>query len=154
MKVAELATTIRDAITVSRVLAEPHEKDGVTVIAAATVAGGAGGGSAAAPTGSVSWRQWRAAGGARPRELIEAASSGKLDQALAAASPQAQQVLSSAAGEGFLEGLNAVLTLAALLSFAGALLTLWLVRKHEIQRQPMEPNGEPESDALPEAAEA
>ena len=36
MKVAELATTVRDAITVSRVFAEPYETDGVTVIAAAT----------------------------------------------------------------------------------------------------------------------
>jgi hypothetical protein len=44
MRVAELASTIRDAITVSRVFAEPSEKDGVTVIAAATVVGGAGGG--------------------------------------------------------------------------------------------------------------
>ena len=44
MKVAELATRVRDAITVTRVFAEPYEKDGVTVIAAATVAGGAGGG--------------------------------------------------------------------------------------------------------------
>jgi uncharacterized spore protein YtfJ len=44
MKVTELATTVRDAITVSRVFAEPYEKDGVTVIAAATVAGGGGGG--------------------------------------------------------------------------------------------------------------
>jgi hypothetical protein len=63
-------------------------------------------------------------------------------------------VLSNAAGEGFLTGLNAVLTLAALLSFAGAVPTLSLVREHEIQRQPMEPEGEPESEALPEAAEA
>ena len=44
MKVADLATTVRDAITVNRVFAEPYEKDGVTVIAAATVAGGGGGG--------------------------------------------------------------------------------------------------------------
>jgi uncharacterized spore protein YtfJ len=44
MKVAELVTSVRDAITVSRVFAEPYEKDGVTVIAAATVAGGGGGG--------------------------------------------------------------------------------------------------------------
>jgi uncharacterized spore protein YtfJ len=44
MRVAELASTVRDAITVSRVFAEPYEKDGVTIIAAATVAGGAGGG--------------------------------------------------------------------------------------------------------------
>jgi uncharacterized spore protein YtfJ len=44
MKVTELVTTVRDAITVSRVFAEPYETDGVTVIAAATVAGGGGGG--------------------------------------------------------------------------------------------------------------
>jgi uncharacterized spore protein YtfJ len=44
MQVAELATMVCDAITVSRVFAEPYEKDGVTVIAAATVVGGAGGG--------------------------------------------------------------------------------------------------------------
>ena len=44
MRVNELATTVRDAITVSRVFAEPCEKEGVTVIAAATVVGGAGGG--------------------------------------------------------------------------------------------------------------
>jgi len=44
VKLEDLATTVGDAITVSRVFAEPHEKDGVTVITAATVAGGAGGG--------------------------------------------------------------------------------------------------------------
>jgi uncharacterized spore protein YtfJ len=44
MRVAELASTVRDAITVSRVFAEPYAKDGVTIIAAATVVGGAGGG--------------------------------------------------------------------------------------------------------------
>jgi EmrB/QacA subfamily drug resistance transporter len=79
-----------------------------------------------------------AVSGARPRELIEAASSGSLDQALAAVPPQAQQVVSNAAGAGFLAGLNHVLTLAALLSFAGALLALWLVREHEIQRHATE----------------
>jgi EmrB/QacA subfamily drug resistance transporter len=94
------------------------------------------------------------ASGARPRELIEAASSGNLDQALATVAPPARQLVANAAGQGFLTGLNAVLTLAALLSFAGAVLTLWLVRGHEIQRQPMEPEGELESDALPEAAKA
>jgi SAM-dependent methyltransferase len=45
MKVAELATSVRDAITVSRVIAEPYETDGITIIAAATVAGGGGGGA-------------------------------------------------------------------------------------------------------------
>jgi EmrB/QacA subfamily drug resistance transporter len=74
-----------------------------------------------------------AASGERPRELIEAASSGSLDQALAAVPSPARQVVADAAGAGFLAGLNAVLTMAALLSFAGAVLALWLVRAHEIQ---------------------
>jgi EmrB/QacA subfamily drug resistance transporter len=96
-----------------------------------------------------------AGSGERPRELIEAASSGSLDQALAAVAPSARQIVANAAGDGFLTGLNAVLTLAALLSFAGALLVLWLVREHEIQRPPLEPERQPQSDeALPEAADA
>ncbi len=44
MKVDELVTTARDAITVRRVFAEPYAQDGVTLIAAARVSGGAGGG--------------------------------------------------------------------------------------------------------------
>jgi uncharacterized spore protein YtfJ len=44
MKIEELVTTARDAVTVRKVFAEPYEKDGVTVIVAATVSGGAGGG--------------------------------------------------------------------------------------------------------------
>lgn len=44
MKIDELMTTARDAITVKRVFGEPYEKDGVTVIPAATVTGGTGGG--------------------------------------------------------------------------------------------------------------
>jgi EmrB/QacA subfamily drug resistance transporter len=100
--------------------------------------------TAGTPTGS----------GPRPRELVEAASSGSLDLALAAASPQAQQVVSNAAGAGFLAGLNAVLTLAALLSFVGAFLALWLVRQHEIQGPAMAREGEPEAEAPPQAARA
>ena len=44
MKVVDLVTTARDAITVKRVFAEPYEKNGVTVLPAANVAGGGGGG--------------------------------------------------------------------------------------------------------------
>jgi EmrB/QacA subfamily drug resistance transporter len=95
-----------------------------------------------------------ATSGAHPRELVEAASSGNLDQALAAVAPPARQVLANAAGEGFLAGLNAALTLAALLSFAGALLVLWLVRARNLERPPIEPEYQPQADAVPEAAEA
>ena len=45
MRTADLVTTLRDGMTVSRVFGQPYERDGVTVIPAATVRGGAGGGS-------------------------------------------------------------------------------------------------------------
>jgi hypothetical protein len=61
-------------------------------------------------------------------------------------------VIAHAAGEGFLAGFNDVLTLGALLSFAGALLALWLVREREIEREPLQPEGERESEAVPEPA--
>jgi EmrB/QacA subfamily drug resistance transporter len=90
-----------------------------------------------------------AASGQRPRELVEAASSGNLEQALATVPAQARQALSDAAREGFLTGLNDVLMLGAMLSFAGAVLALWLVREREIERQPTEPEPEPEQLLLP-----
>jgi uncharacterized spore protein YtfJ len=43
MKPADLTTSLRDTMTVSRVYGEPYERDGVTVIPAAAVRGGAGG---------------------------------------------------------------------------------------------------------------
>jgi EmrB/QacA subfamily drug resistance transporter len=86
-----------------------------------------------------------AASGQRPRELVEAASSGSLDQALVGVPPQARETLSDAAREGFLTGLNDVLTLAALIAFIGAALALWLVREREIERAPLDTNPMPES---------
>jgi EmrB/QacA subfamily drug resistance transporter len=79
------------------------------------------------------------ASGGRPRELVEAASSGNLDQALAAVPPGARHAVSNAAREGFLAGMNEVLMLGGLVSFAGAALALWLVREHEIDREAVEP---------------
>ena len=45
MKVNEVLSNARDAISVKRVYGEPYEKDGLTVIPAAIVGGGAGGGT-------------------------------------------------------------------------------------------------------------
>ena len=45
MKIEEVMHTARDAITVTRVYAEPFDKDGITLIPAAAVRGGAGGGT-------------------------------------------------------------------------------------------------------------
>jgi hypothetical protein len=84
--------------------------------------------------------------GERPRQLVEAASSGNLDQALGGVPPEARQTVSHAAREGFLAGLNDVLMLGAFMSFAGAVLALWLVREREIERR------DPLPDALPNPA--
>lgn len=99
-----------------------------------------------------------AASGERPRELIEASSSGNLDAVVSAVPPQAQESVANAAREGVLTGLNDILLLGALLSLAGAVLALWLVREDEIEREPVEPDPEPERerepDAVPEAVAA
>jgi EmrB/QacA subfamily drug resistance transporter len=94
------------------------------------------------------------ASGDRPRQLVEAASSGNLDQALAGMPPHAQHAIASAAREGFLTGLNDVLMLGGLLCLAGAALALLLVREREIEREPAQPESGsgPESEAIPEAA--
>jgi EmrB/QacA subfamily drug resistance transporter len=98
-----------------------------------------------------------AASGDRPQHLVEAASSGSLDQALGAVPPRSQDLVANAANQGFLAGLNDVLVLGALLCFAGAVLALWLVREREIEREPVEreqPQSEPGSGAVPESVPA
>jgi hypothetical protein len=47
-----------------------------------------------------------------------------------------------------------VLTLGALLCLAGALLAMWPVREREIERQPIELEGEHEPETVPDAAAA
>ena len=77
-----------------------------------------------------------AAGGARPRDLVEAASSGNLQQALATIPRHAREAVADAAHQGFLAGFNDVLVLGGLVCIVGAVLALWLVREREIERQP------------------
>jgi EmrB/QacA subfamily drug resistance transporter len=76
-----------------------------------------------------------AATGDHPRQLVEAASGGHLGLALAAVPHGAQALVLHATREGFLSGLNTILVIGALLAFAGAVLALWLVREHEIERE-------------------
>src|ERR671915_265486 len=75
-----------------------------------------------------------AATGERPRQLVEAVSSGNLDQALASVPPGARDQVATAANEGFLAGLNDIVMLGGILSIAGALVALWLVREGDIER--------------------
>jgi len=80
-----------------------------------------------------------AAAGERPRQLVEAVSSGNLEAALRSAPEQARSTVETAAREGFLAGLNDILLVAAILSFLGAGLALLLVREGEIERDAFEP---------------
>ena len=76
-----------------------------------------------------------AANGDHPRQLIEAASSGNLGQAVQSFPAQAQETVAHAAREGFLSGMNEILILGAVLSIVGAALALLLVREREIERE-------------------
>jgi EmrB/QacA subfamily drug resistance transporter len=94
------------------------------------------------------------ASGDRERQLVEAASTGSLDQALQGVPEPARDAVANAAREGFLTGLNDVLTLGALLSFAGAVLALWLVREREIERPGVESEDEGEAAIVSDPAVA
>ena len=76
--------------------------------------------------------------GGQARGLVEAASSGGLNQALAGVPHQAQGALRNAAEQGFLHGLNEILALGAILAFAGSVLALLLVRERDIERDAVE----------------
>ena len=76
-----------------------------------------------------------AATGERPRQLIEAASSGNLDQALASVPAGAREQVADAAGQGFISGLNDIFMLGGIFSLAAALVALWLVRERDIERE-------------------
>jgi len=99
-----------------------------------------------------------AATGDRPRELVEAVSSGNLDSALAAVPPGSRETVETAAREGFLAGLNDIIMLGGILSIAGALVALWLVREKDIERGdevPVEAERQelaPRPQPIPEAA--
>jgi EmrB/QacA subfamily drug resistance transporter len=75
-----------------------------------------------------------AATGDRPRQLVEATSSGNLDAVLSSVPEQARGAVSSAAREGFLAGINEILVLGGVLAAAGAVVALWLVRERDIER--------------------
>jgi EmrB/QacA subfamily drug resistance transporter len=83
------------------------------------------------------------------RRLVEATSSGNLDQALAGTSPHAHAVMQRAAEQGFLSGMNEILALGSVLAFAGAVVALWLVRERDIERETLV---DTRFEAQPEAA--
>jgi EmrB/QacA subfamily drug resistance transporter len=78
-----------------------------------------------------------AASGDHPRQLVEAASSGNLGQAVAGMPDGARANVVHAAREGFLAGMNEILLLGAIVALVGSALALLLVREREIEREPV-----------------
>jgi hypothetical protein len=76
-----------------------------------------------------------AATGDRPRQLVEAVSSGNLDSALANVPPGSRAGVADAARSGFLSGINEILMLGGIIAIVGALFALWLIREDEIERE-------------------
>jgi EmrB/QacA subfamily drug resistance transporter len=95
-----------------------------------------------------------AAAGDQPRQLIEAASSGNLGQALKAVPAGARGTVAHATREGFLAGMNEVLLLGALLAIIGAALALLLVREHDIEREAVDEEPEESGELTLEGAQA
>jgi EmrB/QacA subfamily drug resistance transporter len=77
-----------------------------------------------------------AAAGDRPHRLVEAASFGALRPVLRAVPPDVRDTIARAAHEGFLIGLNDILLSASVVAFAGAILSVVLVRERELERHP------------------
>jgi EmrB/QacA subfamily drug resistance transporter len=91
--------------------------------------------------------------GSQARDLVEATSSGALPQAVSSLPAGSRDLATNAAQQGFLHGFNEILLLGAILSFAGAVLALWLVREGEIERETLEGTAF-EAEAQPEPARA
>ena len=95
-----------------------------------------------------------AATGDRPRELVEAVSSGNLDTTVGSFPAGSRAGVADAAREGFLSGMNEILMLGGILAFAGALAALWLIRESDIERGEAVELDVVEGQAIPEAVAA
>ena len=96
-----------------------------------------------------------AATGERPRQLVEAVSSGNLDTAVSSFPAGSRAGAADAAREGFLAGMNQILMLGGILAIAGAVAALWLVREVDIERgDVLEAEDVFEGEAVPEPAAA
>jgi hypothetical protein len=77
-------------------------------------------------------------GADRSRELVEAVSSGNLDQALTEVPAGSREQVADAAREGFLAGFNDISILGGSLALAAAVAAFFLVRERDIERGAVE----------------
>jgi hypothetical protein len=77
-------------------------------------------------------------GADRSRGLVEAVSSGNLDQALTQVPAGSRAQVADAAREGFLAGFNDIAVYGAVLAFTAAVAAFFLVRERDIERGALE----------------
>jgi hypothetical protein len=77
----------------------------------------------------------------RAGELGHAVSSGQIGPALAELPPQQRGIFTDAAHSAFVDGLNSILTVAAVVAFVGALAVIPLIRSRDLSTTA--PDGEP-----------
>ncbi|MDQ1045421.1 MFS transporter [Streptomyces sp. V4I2] len=77
----------------------------------------------------------------RAGELGHAVSSGQIGPALAELPPQQRGIFTDAAHSAFVDGLNSILTVAAVVAFVGALAVIPLIRSRDLATTA--PDGEP-----------
>ena len=89
--------------------------------------------------------------GSRAHELADAASDGRVAQAIAGTPGPLRGLAAHAARAGFVEGLNAILLIGALVAFGGAILAVTLIRQRDFVDSEA---AQQEPDGLPAAAPA
>ena len=103
--------------------------------------------------GSAEVQELTGLGGDQSRELVEAVSSGTLDEALTQVPAGSREQVADAAREGFLAGFNDISILGGALALAAAVAAFLLVREHDIERgviEVEEPLAEPAVIRAPE----
>jgi EmrB/QacA subfamily drug resistance transporter len=93
----------------------------------------------------------------RSRDVVEAISSGNLDQALKQVPAGSREQVADAAREGFIAGFNYISVLGAVLAFAAGIGAFWLVRERDIERgeiEVVEAEPQPMATAAPEPVAA
>src|SRR5215208_148997 len=93
----------------------------------------------------------------RSRDVVEAISSGNLDQALKQVPAGSREQVADAAREGFIDGFNYISVLGAVLAFAAGIGAFWLVRERDIERgevEVVEAEPQPIAPAAPEPVAA
>ena len=82
--------------------------------------------------------------GSRATELGDAVAGGAASQAIASAPPDARELVAHAATQGFVDGLNSILLLGAMIAFAAGVASLALIRERDFVAAPA---GEPAAAA-------